>query len=440
MAFFQCRQGSYRVLFRYHGKQQAFTLGQVSKDEAETKAAQVDYLLMRLKQRLAEVPPGMDIVEYVQFDGKQLAPSPAKLTLGQLRDRYTQTHAASLEANSLATIKIHFGHFAFHLGDAFPIPELSLSDLQRYVDQRAKADGINGRKLSAVTIRKEIVTLRGAWNWATKMKLVAGVYPSDGLRFPKTSEKPPFQTLAEIERQIKAGATAAETAELYDCLYLQIHETAELLTYVKENGAHGFLHPMFCLAAHTGARRSEIIRLKVSDVDLISNTVTIHERKRVKGKATTRRVPMSPFLIDVLKQWLADHPGGPWLFCHESTVTRSRKRSATTGHMNQKTRPKSGKERLARLKERDLPLPVPLTRDEVHDHLKRTLAGSKWEVLRGYHALRHSFISACACRGVDQRYIDEWVGHQTDEQRRRYRHLTPNSQQAAIATVFQNVA
>jgi hypothetical protein len=46
------------------------------------------------------------------------------------------------------------------------------------------------------------------------------------------------------------------------------------------------------------------------------------------------------------------------------------------------------------------------------------------------------FISACASKGVDQRLIDEWTGHATEEQRKRYRHLYPTTQQAAIASVF----
>jgi integrase len=77
-----------------------------------------------------------------------------------------------------------------------------------------------------------------------------------------------------------------------------------------------------------------------------------------------------------------------------------------------------------------------LTRDQSHDHLKRTLAGSKWEVIKGWHVLRHSFISACANAKVDQRFLDSWVGHQTEEQRKRYRHLYPSTEQEAIKSVF----
>ena len=78
----------------------------------------------------------------------------------------------------------------------------------------------------------------------------------------------------------------------------------------------------------------------------------------------------------------------------------------------------------------------PITKDEAHDHLKRTLAGSKWDVLRGWHVFRHSFISICASKGVDQRLIDAWVGHQTEEMRKRYRHLIPSTEKEAIRAVF----
>src|SRR5262249_11966574 len=154
--------------------------------------------------------------------------------------------------------------------------------------------------------------------------------------------------------------------------------------------------PMCCLAAHAGPRRSEMLRMKVADVDIAGKTITVHERKRVKGKATTRRVPMSTFLVGVMRQWLADHPVGPWLFCREPIVARSRTRSSTTGHRGQKTRPKSSRARKACIKLRQQNPAARLTKDEAHDHFKRTLQGSRWGVLRGWHVLRHSFISACA--------------------------------------------
>jgi site-specific recombinase XerD len=54
--------------------------------------------------------------------------------------------------------------------------------------------------------------------------------------------------------------------------------------------------------------------------------------------------------------------------------------------------------------------------------------------------LRHSFISALATKGVDQRIIDDLVGRQTEEQRRRYRHLFPDVKEKAVHDVFGGAA
>ena len=70
------------------------------------------------------------------------------------------------------------------------------------------------------------------------------------------------------------------------------------------------------------------------------------------------------------------------------------------------------------------------------NYFDRALRVSKWSVLRGLHVLRHSYISALANRGVDQRIIDELAGHQTEQQRRRYRHLYQQTLSEAVKGVF----
>ena len=120
-------------------------------------------------------------------------------------------------------------------------------------------------------------------------------------------------------------------------------------------------------------------------------------------------MPLSPLLLTVLRDWLSIHPGGPYLFCQAAVVAHSKKKRSTA---------------------------TSVTRDEAHDYFKRTLAESQWEVLRGWHIFRHSFCSTCAAAGIDQRLIDAWVGHTTEEMRRRYRHLLPNQERQAIQTVF----
>jgi hypothetical protein len=50
MATLQERNARFRVLFCYNGKRETFTIGKVSRQEAESTSAQVDYLLMRIEQ------------------------------------------------------------------------------------------------------------------------------------------------------------------------------------------------------------------------------------------------------------------------------------------------------------------------------------------------------------------------------------------------------
>jgi integrase len=175
--------------------------------------------------------------------------------------------------------------------------------------------------------------------------------------------------------------------------------------------------------------------MRVGDVDLAAGVVSIRERKRAHGQRTTRRVPLSTSLAATLAGWLDVHPGGHFLFVQAEFVGRSKKRSVTTGHV-WKDRPGSAKARRASVRGRERPGILPLTEDEAAHHLRRALVSSEWEVVRGYHVFRHSFISACASRGVDQRLIDEWVGHQSEEQRRRYRRRYPGVQAEAMKSVF----
>ncbi|HMR01431.1 MAG TPA: Type 1 glutamine amidotransferase-like domain-containing protein, partial [Candidatus Gracilibacteria bacterium] len=43
----------------------------------------------------------------------------------------------------------------------------------------------------------------------------------------------------------------------------------ELLAHVRKLGGHPFIYPMCAFAAHTGARRSEMMRSRLQDIDLI---------------------------------------------------------------------------------------------------------------------------------------------------------------------------
>lgn len=441
MASVQKKGTAYYCQFVYDGRRRTVTIGPVGRAAAAAFAERAEELLALLARGRLALPAGVPITDFILRDGKALdaesAPGPRPLPFEELRKAYLTAHQdGAMEANSLATVATHLTHVATTLGGRFDVGRLTLADVQRHVDRR-RAQQVRGRRLSPVTLRKEVASFRAAWNWAVPRGLVTGSFPTKGLVYPKADEKPPFMTLREVERRIAAGGlTPVQTTELWESLYLRREEVDDLLAHVEAAAAHPWIYPLLCTAAHTGARRSELLRVEVTDVDLAGGVMLVREKKRSKRQRTTRHVSLTPRLKSVLQAWLASHPGGRFLFCQSGVVARSKKRSPSTGHRWGESRPTSLSERAAGVKERGPQSVGPLTKDEAHDHLKRTLAGSKWESVRGFHVLRHSFISCLAAAGVDQRIIDEFVGHQTDEQRKRYRHLIPDVKHKAIAGVF----
>jgi integrase len=392
MATLQHRSGSYRLLFQYEGKQQTLTIGPVTLVEGRQWKGKAEHLLMRLKQRMLEVPIGCSINDFILHEGKPPAlPNLTKarnLILDQLREAYVNVFSnGAIETNTLATAKIHLAHIEETLGKTFPLPALSLAKLQEHIERRHKL-------VAPVTIKKEIDTFRAAWNWGQRNGLVNGVFPSAGLVYPKSSEVLPYMRWEEIKRRIKAGGDADT---LWECLYLDAGKVAEFLTFAESANVRDYLYPMLVMAAHTGARRSEMMRARLEDVDVENAIVTLREKKRTRGTYTTRRVPISKLLAEVFAAQMKKQEGKIYLFGDGE---------------------------------------IELTDGQAHKAFMTLVKESKWNVLKGFHILRHAFISALASNGVDQRIIDEFAGHSTEQQRRRYRHLLPQVTRDAIAGVF----
>jgi len=81
----------------------------------------------------------------------------------------------------------------------------------------------------------------------------------------------------------------------------------------------------------------------------------------------------------------------------------------------------------------------PLAPAEANRLFRQPLRGTKWclssrrnRFKLGFHTYRHSFASNLAAAGVDQRVIDEFMGHTTEAMRKRYRHLFPRDRRSAI--------
>jgi len=404
MAWLEQRSGLYRVAFRHGGRKLHYSVGSDNQKEAKACMARLEENLRLVERGRLEVPAGADLAVFLVTDGK-LNAKPVidqALTLAEVFERYeTQLPEGAKEASTRYTERIHLEHLKRLIGARIPFKGITTDALQRYVEERSQEAGQKGKTVSHITIQKEIGTLASLWNkWAMPQRLVAGPAPTRGLIYSKRKGKPPFATWKQIARQIaRGGLTEAQQEQLWDCLFLTLPEIDQLLVHVRDTCRHRFVYAMFAFAAHTGARRSEMLRSQVDDFDLAADMVMIREKKKDRSKELTFRcVPMSPFLRDVMHDWLKRHPGGQLTICSEPNL--------------------------------------PLTAQLAAHHFRWAVDSSKWQVLKGWHVLRHSFASNCAAKCVDQRLIDEWMGHQTEEMRRRYRHLIPNQQQDAIRTVF----
>ncbi|MBY0349070.1 MAG: site-specific integrase [Hydrotalea flava] len=142
---------------------------------------------------------------------------------------------------------------------------------------------------------------------------------------------------------------------------------------------------MLFTAYSAGLRVSEIVELKISDID--SSRMQIFVR-RAKGKKD-RYVNLSPVLLDILRKYLSEYRPQPkeYLFESEQTNTAYPTRTVQQIFNNAKTK-----------------------------------AGIKKEV--GVHSLRHSFATHLLDKGTDIRYIKDLLGHFDIKTTERYLHVS----------------
>lgn len=414
--------GVYHIVFRYARQRYKRSLETKTPSIALARLDEIEGALELLKSGRIEIPDDVPSDAFILAAGRkdQIKLKPPTLvreaqgciSLSELFDEFfASLPDDNLEPNTLRTMHTHKQHFLRLLKKQFPVAKLTGNNLQKYVNARSKeftqySRTVVGKKrpvkrtVSATTIKKEVATLGTVWRWAVTVPLLEGSFPSRGLRYPKADDKPPFQTREEIDRQIRAQSLmGSDASELWECLYLRKQEVEELLDEAGiRDWIPAYVFPMLVTAAHTGARRSELMRAEVGDLDLSNKILTIREKKRVRGRRSTRRVPLSSRLTTCLTKWIETRPDGKYLF--------------------------------------NTPDVSALTTDKVQGAFRNAVHNSNWQDVRGWHTLRHSFISNLACDGIDQRIIDDFVGHTTEDMRRRYRHLFPSVKSSAISQVF----
>ncbi|MCA9193502.1 MAG: tyrosine-type recombinase/integrase, partial [Planctomycetales bacterium] len=380
MAGIEQRSGRFNVIFRFGGKRFVRSLKTSDEGQAIRRRDEIQETIDLVERGKLQIPLGAEVVTFLMSGGSIASipkPQPVYL-LSQVIERFfDHLMPESLEVSTVNLMQLHCRHVQRILGNTFKMSEMAKSTLEDYARKRS-TEIFRGKRASGATIRKELATFRTVWNWAHNNGLVAGDFPSLEIRLPKSQESLPFQTWDEIERQIELGCDN----ELWDCLYLDMDQISALLRDVTLANTLPCMHAMIATAAYTGARRSELLRCEMSDIDLESKMLQLREKKRVRGKRSVRRVPVAAPLENILRAWLSIHPGGRLVFCHYGELPWSRSRGNLNGAIEWR---------------------------QASHFLRQTLKNGRWKVIKGWHTFRHSFISNCASKGVDQRMIDAWV-------------------------------
>jgi len=142
---------------------------------------------------------------------------------------------------------------------------------------------------------------------------------------------------------------------------------------------------MLFTAYSAGLRVSEIVNLKLTDIDSVRMQILI---RRAKGKKD-RCVNLSPVLLDILREYVKTYQPRPkdYLFESEQTFTAYPVRTVQQIFSNAKSK-----------------------------------AGIRKEV--GIHSLRHSFATQLLDKGTDIRYIKDILGHFNIKTTERYLHVS----------------
>ena len=145
---------------------------------------------------------------------------------------------------------------------------------------------------------------------------------------------------------------------------------------------------MLSLIYSCGLRRSELLNLKPADIDSKRNIVVI---RQAKGKKD-RIVPLSPKILEMLRQYYIGFRPKTWLFEGQIKNTQYDERSLS-------------------------------------NVLKQALGKSKISKPVTLHWLRHSYATHLLESGTDLRYIQELLGHNSSKTTEIYTHVSTKSLQ-----------
>ena len=246
---------------------------------------------------------------------------------------------------------------------AIPLKKLTREDIQEYINEKSAHGNMkNGKSLSPKTIRAHYLVIQQTLKEAQKSKLIL-VSPCEFVVLPKMVR---YEASFYTEAQIKDLFTAIKNEDIYPLIYF---------------------------TAIYGLRRGEAVGLKWDSINFDMNTLTVKhtivghkeiiEKDTTKTKSSYRSYPLTPTVIELLKQRKEKEEENRKLFGKEY-IENSYIFKWDNGKIYAPDYITSKFPKL--LKKYGLP------------HIR-------------FHDLRHSCASLLVAQGFELKDIQEWLGH-----------------------------
>jgi integrase/recombinase XerD len=189
-----------------------------------------------------------------------------------------------------------------------------------------------------------------------------------------------FQTIRETKMMVDKIHRPKRSKLLPNVLS---KEEIKLILNAHSNLKHKM---MLSLIYSCGLRRSELLNLKPADIDSKRGIVIIRQSKGKKD----RIAPLSPKILDMLREYYIGFKPKTWLFEGQNENTKYDERSLS-------------------------------------NVLKQALTKSRINKPVSLHWLRHSYATHLLESGTDLRYIQELLGHSSSKTTEIYTHVSTKS-------------
>lgn len=239
--------------------------------------------------------------------------------------------------------------------------------------------------VTKATASRDLACLRSALSKAVEWKLL-DVNPLLGLRNRTVESRKVVRFLSPDEAQrLRAALGARDAALIAARASGNAWRSARRKPLLPDIPAEGFgdhLTPLVLLAMNTGLRRSELLGLQWTDIDLEARMLTVRPESAKNGKQ--RHVPLNAEALDVLVRWQTQSGAGRVFAIGDcKTAWNNLLQSA----------------RIAQFR---------------------------------FHDLRHHFASKLVMAGVDINTVRVLLGHADIKMTLRYAHLAPEHLVAAV--------